>query len=134
MKHYEFTGDTEIIFGVTLRRIKSKKTGELGGWIEKEANISGDAWVSGNAQVFGNAWVFGDAWEITPLCIHATRWSVSVSSKTTISIGCHTLTTADWDKNGEKIAKAENFSAAEREEYKLYLALCKAWMLIYCKD
>ena len=128
MKHYEFTGDTEIIFGVTLRRIKSKKTGELGGWIEKEANISGNAWVSGNARVSG------DAWEITPLCIHATRWSVSVSSKTTISIGCHTLTTADWDKNGEKIAKAENFSAAEREEYKLYLALCKAWMLIYCKD
>ena len=59
MKHYEFTGDTEIIFGVTLRRIKSKKTGELGGWIEKEANIS-DAcvglWHDLAMRVSGNAW------------------------------------------------------------------------------
>ena len=33
------------------------KSGELGGYIEKEENLAqdGDAWVSGNAQVYGNA-------------------------------------------------------------------------------
>ena len=36
--------------------------GDLGGWVEKEKNLShgGDAWVSGDAQVSGDAWVSGD--------------------------------------------------------------------------
>ena len=39
-------------------------TGDLGGWIESEANLSqdGNAWVSGNAWVYGNARVSGNAW------------------------------------------------------------------------
>jgi len=39
------------------------KKGELGGFIEKESNLSqaGDAWVSGDAEVSGNARVSGDA-------------------------------------------------------------------------
>lgn len=57
MKKYELTGECKVYFGVTLRRIKSLidfsdvKKGELGGFIEKEENLShgGDAWVSGNA-------------------------------------------------------------------------------------
>lgn len=48
-----------------LRDIPSAgvKAGDLGGWIEKESNLSqpGEAWVSGNAVVFGNARVFGNA-------------------------------------------------------------------------
>ena len=37
--------------------------GELGGFIEKESNLSqyGDAWVYGDARVYGNAQVSGDA-------------------------------------------------------------------------
>lgn len=37
--------------------------GELGGYVEKEENLSndGNAWVSGNARVYGDAWVSGDA-------------------------------------------------------------------------
>ena len=39
------------------------KAGDLGGWIESEANLSqdGNAWVFDNAVVFGNARVFGNA-------------------------------------------------------------------------
>ena len=69
-KKYEFTGETKDWNGHTIRRIRAVKTvanvatGELGGWIEKEENLSqdGDAWVSDNAWVFGDAWVYGDAW------------------------------------------------------------------------
>ena len=69
MKKYEFTGEVKVKFGVTLKRIRALidfgnvKKGELGGFIEKEENLSyaGDAWVSGNAWVYGNAWVSGDA-------------------------------------------------------------------------
>ena len=55
--------------GRVLFQIKAKisfgsvKKGELGGYIEKEGNLSadGDAWVSGNAWVYGNAWVIARA-------------------------------------------------------------------------
>lgn len=40
------------------------KSGDEGGWIEKEENLSqdGDAWVSGDARVYDDARVYGDAW------------------------------------------------------------------------
>ena len=89
MKKFELTSETKInIFGKKLFRIKALvsfgvvKTGETGGWVEKEENVNqfGDAWVfdnaevfdnarvfgnaevSGNARVFGDAWVFDNAW------------------------------------------------------------------------
>ena len=79
MKKYEFTGETKkvgILGDITVRRIRATvafglvKVGELGGWIEKEENLSqeNDAWVYGNAEVYGDAWVcgnaevYGDAW------------------------------------------------------------------------
>lgn len=55
--------------GTKLYQIKCTKTfkhakkGELGGYIEKEENLSqeGNAWMSGNARVSGNAKVFDNA-------------------------------------------------------------------------
>lgn len=75
MKKYELTEETFTVFGKTLYRIRavrdfgSVKTGEFGGYIEKEENLShfgnawiyGDAWVYGDARVSGDARVFGDA-------------------------------------------------------------------------
>ena len=58
---------TDIINDQGLKQIKRISDGQLGGWIEKEENLSqsGDCWVfekaqvSGEAQVFENAQVFG---------------------------------------------------------------------------
>ena len=93
LKKYELTEETVTVYGKTLYRIRavrdfgSVKTGEFGGYIEKEENlshfgnawvygdarvsenakvsgdarVSGNAWVYGDARVFGNAWVYGDA-------------------------------------------------------------------------
>lgn len=63
MKKYEFTGETKVELGVTFKRIRRISDGEIGGWIEKEGNLShsGLAWVSGNAKVYGDAWVSGNA-------------------------------------------------------------------------
>ena len=63
VKKYEFTGETKKVRGITLYHIRALidftnvKVGDLGGWIEKEDNLShcGDAWVSGDAVVYGNA-------------------------------------------------------------------------------
>ena len=73
MKKYELTNETKTLAdGTVLHRIRALRdiprhgveAGELGGWAEKESNLSqkdGDAWVSGDAWVFGNAEVYGNA-------------------------------------------------------------------------
>jgi len=81
-KKYEFTNETTVVDGRTLHRIRALrsfgnvKAGDLGGWIEKEENLShsGNAWVyddawvasdafvADNARVAGDACVAGDAW------------------------------------------------------------------------
>ena len=73
MKKFEFTGETKTINlffrTATLHRIRAVaefglvKIGDLGGWIEKEENLSheGKAWVWGNAKVCGDAKVWGNA-------------------------------------------------------------------------
>ena len=70
MKKFELTDEfITNAFGNKLFRIKALvdfgtiKAGELGGFVEKEENLSSDdnAWVSGDARVSGNALVSGDA-------------------------------------------------------------------------
>lgn len=69
MKKFELTTDFIIFCGIKLFRIRALiefsdvKAGEVGGYIEKEKNLSqlGEAWISGNAKVFGNAEVSGNA-------------------------------------------------------------------------
>lgn len=66
---YKLTEETKTECGVILHRIECVeafgcvKSGEKGGWIEDEKNLSqkGNAWVSGNAEVSGDAKVSGDA-------------------------------------------------------------------------
>ena len=81
-KKYELTKESKQVGDVTLYRIKALKDfadvkkGDLGGWIEKESNlsqedscwiydearVSGDAMVYENAKVSGKAWISEKAW------------------------------------------------------------------------
>lgn len=68
-KKFELTNESKEYLGVTLYRIKSLKdfgdvkAGELGGFVEKEDNLSqnGDCWIYNNAMVFDNANVYSNA-------------------------------------------------------------------------
>ena len=76
-KKFELTNETIVVDGRILHRIKSLrdipgtpiKKGYLGGFVEKEENLSheGNCWIYGNARVYGyaricnNAWIFGNA-------------------------------------------------------------------------
>lgn len=69
-KHFKLREDLTIeVLGKTLYRIEATKDiekynikkGELGGFVEKETNLSDNAWVYDNTQVYGNALVSGDA-------------------------------------------------------------------------
>ena len=73
MENYKLSDETKTTpWGVILHRIVATTTftlaigitinaGDTGGWIEKESNLSGNAWVSGDAWVYGNAKVYGNA-------------------------------------------------------------------------
>ena len=75
MKKYELTDDSITFMGRKLFRIRAIRSfndvaaGDLGGYIEKEENLShdNDAWISDNARIYGNARIsdkariYGDA-------------------------------------------------------------------------
>lgn len=77
MKKYELTEETTTLSERTLRGISEHtlhriravrsfgdvKEGDIGGWIEKEENLSheGNCWVRGSALLCGNAKLRGNA-------------------------------------------------------------------------
>ncbi len=107
-KKYEFTKETKDICGRKLHRIRALrdfndvKAGDLGGFIEKEENLSheGNCWVYNNAKVYDNAIIYGNAeiygcaviyngkWDKSPLYIQGTKWAFYVSSENMITTGC----------------------------------------------
>ena len=106
-----------------------------GGWvantvtIDDSVYVAPNAWVSGNARVFGyarvsgNARVFGNVWDETPLFIQGTRHGVSNSKHGYLSIGCITLTFAEWKKQFRALGKCEGYTAAQIKEYGAIIAL-----------
>ena len=68
-KKYEMTEEVLQIYGRTLRRIRALKNfadvkiGDLGGFIEKDENLShiGDSWIYGDAKVYDNARIYDNA-------------------------------------------------------------------------
>ena len=72
MKNYKLSDETKTTdAGTVLHRVVATKTftlangttinaGDVGGWIEKESNLSGNAWVSDDAWVYAYAQVYGD--------------------------------------------------------------------------
>lgn len=78
MKKYELTTNTKTCFGRKLYQIKALKdfgdvkAGDLGGYIEKEENLSQDgiAWVFDNACVYDNARVVCNAYVFGNACVY----------------------------------------------------------------
>jgi hypothetical protein len=137
-KKYKIIEDSKINFlGIDLFRIQAVesfgnvKEGEIGGYIEKYSNLSGDAWVYGDArvygdaQVYGDARVYGDAWVYgnarvygdvrvygnekidRKICIISTEiWSVTFGQQ--IIIGCKRHTSEEWANfSDEEISKMD---------------------------
>ena len=76
-KHFKLTEETKVNkAGVTLHRIvatrdsRHAKAGQLGGFIEKEENLGGEAWVDGYAEVWGEALVFCHAYVGGLACVY----------------------------------------------------------------
>lgn len=126
-KKYELTNEFVQVSGIKLYRIKALKdfasvrAGDLGGYIEKEENLSqnGDAKVYDNARVYSRLPVFfGTRYVVNP---------IPNKGKLEIRIGCQTHTYEKWIKCGEAIAKAEDYTLFQRREYLGYIEMCKMW-------
>lgn len=69
MKKYELTNNSKTVYGKKLFQIRALvdfgdvKAGSLGGYVEKEENLSqcGESWVYNNAMVYDTAMVYGKA-------------------------------------------------------------------------
>ena len=135
MKKYEFTGETKMWLGRELHRIRAVrdfgdvKCGTLGGWIEKEDNLShnGSCFVYGNARVYGNALVYDSA-DISKtehyICIGPigsrgdfTTFFKSKDGKIMVVCGCFY---GDIDRFAEKVHGTHEGNKHE----KVYLAAC----------
>jgi hypothetical protein len=147
-----------------LKDFNNVKAGDLGGFVENEANLSqegecwifgnayvlGDARVYGNARVFGNARVYGNArvfddahvygdarviggdWSVSPLYIQGTRHALTLSSPTTITIGCKTRTIEEWLSISDK--EIESFDYTDvKEEYMRHIDYIKSNIKFYTK-
>ena len=138
-KKFELLPDDTIeVFGRKHFRIKAKinfgtvGTGELGGYIEKEENLSenGNAWVSGNATVSGDAWVSDNATvsgnarvsELGDVIVFKNHWSSGrhftyTKSNKMWRVGCF------YGTGAELIAKAYEDSEKSGKCYEAYVNL-----------
>ena len=120
MRKYEFTEETKNVFGVILHRIKALrdvgnvKAGDLGGWIEKEDNLSheGYCWVCGNAAVYGDAEVCGNkSYIVFKNWWSSGRYFTWTRSNNMWKVGCFHGT------GGELVEKAYKDSEESGREY-----------------
>ena len=109
IKKYEFTEETKVICGRKLHKIRALrdfndvKAGDLGGFIEKEENLSheGNRWVYNNAKVYDNAEISGNA-EIYGNAIiygNAKIYGRAVICGNAIIYGCAKIYNGKWDKS-----------------------------------
>lgn len=125
MEKFELTTESIKVNGMKLYRIKSLidfsdvKAGDLGGYVEKEENLSqvGDAWVSGNARVSDNADYiclkgFGS-------CNRSTTMFKGKNGNICVSCGCFYGTLQEFEN---KVKETHGNSKFARE----YLALVEA--------
>ena len=104
--YYKLRKDLYLeVSGVTLFRIEATKTikklevkkGDIGGYVEKESNLSGDAGVCGNARVYGDAQVYGDKVKACSDCINLinTKYNVTILPGH-LKIGCQYHSKNEW--------------------------------------
>ncbi|NBI82198.1 hypothetical protein D3Z48_08925 [Clostridiaceae bacterium] len=157
---FEFTDETTTVMGHTLKRIRALRSfgganaGDLGGWIEKEENlshernswvyddaqVSGDAQVYDDAQVYGGAWVFGGArvYGGAQICNQrhidviphigsrngTTTFFRTADSKIWVNCGCFS---GDIDRFAAAVKKTHG-NNKHAQDYAAAIARAKAWI------
>ena len=132
-KKYEFTRETTRYEGRTLHRIRALKdfvnvkAGDVGGWVETDANLShdGNAWVYDNGRVYGNGRVSGAEDYITcgPIGSRGDITTIFRDSvkKVCVNCGCFSGTLDEF----EKAVKTAHGDTNHGKEYVALIALAR---------
>jgi hypothetical protein len=127
-KHFELTKETKVnVLGITLFRIKATikskyvEEGEIGGWVQSDANVSGNAWVYGDADIkSGQDWClftsFGSANRTT------TAYKTKEVSVIKISCGCFFGTLFEFETQVKETHSGNSFE----QEYLSIIQVIKA--------
>lgn len=160
-KKYELTDEAIIVGSTVLHRIRALvdipkynvKAGDLGGFIEKESNLShdGECWIHGNARVFDRAWiydnayVYGDAWihgkarvcgnacivqgkyHVSTMHITVLPYDITAIYPNHVQIGCSLFEICD-KKTAIETMKRFNISEKYHEQIWIAVRLCKQWL------
>lgn len=117
MENKKYTlGESKEFNGVTLFRVIAARSfgsvnvGDIGGWIEKEYNLShyNNAWVYDDAQVYDDARVLGNAL-VSKLAqtLRTNKYHITISDSH-IQIGCKNYTFEEWENfDDETISKMD---------------------------
>ena len=141
IKKFELDLSSKITsFGIELFRVKALisfgdvKKGDLGGYVEKEENLShsggawiyGDTWVTGDAKVFGDAVVSGNAKvsKLNDYIVFKNNWSSGryftyTRSNKMWRVGCF------YGTGEELVEKAYQDSENSGKHYEVYVNLVK---------
>ena len=119
---YELTNESINHLGITLYRIKALKDfnnvrkGDLGGYIEKESNLS----QNDNAWVSGNAWVsIGNCTEKVINLINLCQFNITAYNDYII-VGCKKHTREEWNKLLENSDLYLDKCSNKKEQSKLH--------------
>lgn len=139
MNKYKFTEETKNLGGRTLHQIVAVtdfgdvRVGDLGGWIEKESNLSqeGGCWISDDARIYDDAQIYGNAQIKTfhDICIMScfgsegrTTTAFNCKDKTIkVNCGCFNGTINEFEKQIEKTHGNTQYG----REYKAMVELIK---------
>ena len=126
MKKYELTGETKVVNGVTLHRIRAVrdipehaiKSGDLGGWLETAENLSHDgaAWVMDSAYVMGKARVTGKALVAGLACVMDSAYvmdSARVMGKALVADSAYVMGKARVTDSARVMGKARVMDASD---------------------
>ena len=133
IKKFELDLSSKItILGVELFRIKALisfgnvEKGELGGYVEKEDNLShsGNAWVYGNAEVSGNAEVYGNARVSGNAEVYGNAW---VYGNAEVSGDAWVYGNAEVSGNAEVYGNAWVYGNSEVSKLNDYILFKNTW-------
>ena len=111
-----------------MRDFGDIKKGDLGGWIEKENNLSqnDNSWIYGSAVISGSAMISGSARiKTSPINIIGLIYNITAYNDY-IQIGCYLHTIKEWEKIfKEGLYRDEVKSDKEYNQYKSVVKFIK---------
>ena len=117
---------TVVVAGVAIVAGSARVSGS--------AVVAGVAIVKGYARVSGSARVIGGIWKFSPFQIQGSRYFLTVSSHTEITVGCETHDFEFWREHYTELGEKHQYTKNEIAEYSMMIRLAVDWAKLKLKN